>query len=675
MITRKNPRMPVAGLMVWLAIMPGCIIGPSLPPLHVESVLDNLAPAFWDPSRLAVDTPRVKLQAEKSRDAIRRSSSNGQAPDESKASLRIGLSHKVGAASLPRPDLNPIPEGKSTLPPVILHVGPRSPLASVRFVDGERSVANEDERSEPVAEPGSRTKGSDLSLSTSRPNPIRDSKKSNARLHALGRPQGKKAGGKRNPHMSPQSSELSNVNGMSIGNSQLELKSRVDLPYARHTAAPDGTIDHRKIGVGASQPMTATWTGVPTLTQRPNRIRENDHVGQRRHKLASKSTLVLRDREGPTSQAAASEGCSEAPELHLGGRTTSQLVFANSPETQSTDEPPFAEEQEQSPTVKNANSQLLSEIDFDEGSSKTEETLRDPSHQPSDPAIAIRPARLAAKSIWADRRRSPAPVDELAELHEPSHFRSGADNSPSKPNVTREPKVSRRLEETTIRRNQQAPGQQRSGTQSNRLPTSSGFNAYARLVFATDESHGAAPSRRGGRERTRQVDYRLFEDETKEQASTNKRTPAALTKLPPPVSSLTTDIGLPDGDVTENSARFANMAPHLLNVQRGWANSCYAWTAPALAHRPLYFEEVNLERYGLTRCGRLQPIASGAHFFGNALILPYHVGAVPAHRCIYTLGHYRPGSCVPYRRHWPPVSLAGAANQGLTVTTLFFAIP
>ena len=51
----------------------------------------------------------------------------------------------------------------------------------------------------------------------------------------------------------------------------------------------------------------------------------------------------------------------------------------------------------------------------------------------------------------------------------------------------------------------------------------------------------------------------------------------------------------------------------------------YAWDAPALCHNPLYFEDVNLERYGYSlRYARVfQPVVSGAEFFvtgaGDAL--------------------------------------------------------
>lgn len=116
---------------------------------------------------------------------------------------------------------------------------------------------------------------------------------------------------------------------------------------------------------------------------------------------------------------------------------------------------------------------------------------------------------------------------------------------------------------------------------------------------------------------------------------------------------------------------------------RPWILANYEWEAPATRHLPLLFEEPNLERLGYTphclgcdmsprvsRC--LQPIISGAHFFGRVPLIPYQLGVDPACEPIYTLGVDRPGSPVPYRRHWIPLSLKGAIYQaGATVGVLY----
>lgn len=116
---------------------------------------------------------------------------------------------------------------------------------------------------------------------------------------------------------------------------------------------------------------------------------------------------------------------------------------------------------------------------------------------------------------------------------------------------------------------------------------------------------------------------------------------------------------------------------------RCWPMFAYQWNATCFCHQPLYFEEINLERYGY-QCGDrccccseccLQPAASAAHFFGTVLVLPYCMAVDCPGDCVYTLGHYRPGDCNPWRWHWPPCDPLAAAAEGGVWTGLIFAIP
>jgi hypothetical protein len=108
---------------------------------------------------------------------------------------------------------------------------------------------------------------------------------------------------------------------------------------------------------------------------------------------------------------------------------------------------------------------------------------------------------------------------------------------------------------------------------------------------------------------------------------------------------------------------------------RGWGEVDFEWSATALCHRPLYFEQVNLERYGYTVGPYIQPVISGAHFFLTIPTLPYKLVAQPPRECVYTLGYYRAGSRVPRRWHhvnWDPTA---ATVQGAVATGLVFLIP
>jgi len=101
----------------------------------------------------------------------------------------------------------------------------------------------------------------------------------------------------------------------------------------------------------------------------------------------------------------------------------------------------------------------------------------------------------------------------------------------------------------------------------------------------------------------------------------------------------------------------------------------YTWLTPGTFHHPLYFEQVNLERYGTGVHPCLQPAFSAAHFFTTIPLLPYKMGDQCPGSIEYSLGHYRPGDCTPhycYRRPW---SWRGAGAQALFTTGLVLAAP
>ena len=102
----------------------------------------------------------------------------------------------------------------------------------------------------------------------------------------------------------------------------------------------------------------------------------------------------------------------------------------------------------------------------------------------------------------------------------------------------------------------------------------------------------------------------------------------------------------------------------------------YLWASPAMRHKPLYFEQPNLERYGNHVGGTcLASVAATGHFVGSVLSLPYQIGAQPPRECVYTLGVYRPGSCNPHYFHASPISCKGMLTQGAAVTGLVFLFP
>lgn len=149
-----------------------------------------------------------------------------------------------------------------------------------------------------------------------------------------------------------------------------------------------------------------------------------------------------------------------------------------------------------------------------------------------------------------------------------------------------------------------------------------------------------------------------------------------------PITALTADATLPPGLLPEQVDRQEG------NIERayvpetedsrfydGWANQPYHWAATAMCHGPLYFEQVNLERYGYQCHPALQPFVSGAHFFLTVPTLPYQMTVHPPRECIYTLGHYRPGDRVPWRRSCLPWDPRAAAVEAAVAVGLVFLIP
>jgi len=208
------------------------------------------------------------------------------------------------------------------------------------------------------------------------------------------------------------------------------------------------------------------------------------------------------------------------------------------------------------------------------------------------------------------------------------------------------------------------------------------------------------------------------------QSATSSTTASLLEDRP--IGQLRASLKLPSGaESPENAAKPRLLATGVqlqpTGLGRGFCLEPVDWDATALRHRPLYFEEPNLERlgyhYGYPCDGRvrramfspisnhlackpddswlkqkwfawqckldsyqphnqlIQPVVSACHFYGRILVLPYMWGAADPREDFYVLGEDRPGSPVPYRKHYIPLSLRGALYQGAAVTGLGYAVP
>ena len=108
---------------------------------------------------------------------------------------------------------------------------------------------------------------------------------------------------------------------------------------------------------------------------------------------------------------------------------------------------------------------------------------------------------------------------------------------------------------------------------------------------------------------------------------------------------------------------------------RRFATTTFTWKAAGYCHKPLYFEDWQLERYGHSHGPLADPFVSAAHFFVTLPVLPYKMGVELPWECVYPLGYYRPGSCAPWTVPAVPISLRGMAVEAATITGIVFVLP
>jgi hypothetical protein len=142
------------------------------------------------------------------------------------------------------------------------------------------------------------------------------------------------------------------------------------------------------------------------------------------------------------------------------------------------------------------------------------------------------------------------------------------------------------------------------------------------------------------------------------------------------IGSITADIGVKRRDLTNPETGLPLAMPPECSLgeeriePRHWERTTFSWVAAATYHRPIYFDDDQLERYGHTFGPVTQTTVSAVKFFATVPLVPYYMGVYPPNECIYDLGLYRPGSCAPYYFDPFPLSVRGAINEGLFLGTI-----
>jgi hypothetical protein len=111
------------------------------------------------------------------------------------------------------------------------------------------------------------------------------------------------------------------------------------------------------------------------------------------------------------------------------------------------------------------------------------------------------------------------------------------------------------------------------------------------------------------------------------------------------------------------------------SIDRNFIDINYCWEASNLFHRPLYFEDVPLERYGHTYPFAIQPFVSLGKFGTQLVGLPYQMALDPPCSRQYALGYYRPGECAPYLCYQIPLNARAAVMSAGVYTGIAFLFP
>jgi hypothetical protein len=77
------------------------------------------------------------------------------------------------------------------------------------------------------------------------------------------------------------------------------------------------------------------------------------------------------------------------------------------------------------------------------------------------------------------------------------------------------------------------------------------------------------------------------------------------------------------------------------DTETPWVGSRAGWTAPEFYTRPLYFEQVQLERYESSAPAWVRPTVSYSQFLTAIPLLPFKVFATRPRDRVYTVGHHK----------------------------------
>ena len=176
-------------------------------------------------------------------------------------------------------------------------------------------------------------------------------------------------------------------------------------------------------------------------------------------------------------------------------------------------------------------------------------------------------------------------------------------------------------------------------------------------------------------------------DSASEQSNVAADATVSIDSLFPPLSAvqLSSQADAGEGESTslqsliDGKRASANAADYLLPARPGSGPAPSTMRLAVresyvLYHNPLYFEDADLERCGVSS-GWLTPAVSAAQFVVDAALLPYRMAVDPPTSKVRDLGDCRTGSEYSADANGLPVSLRGLAAEAGVITALIFIIP
>lgn len=152
-----------------------------------------------------------------------------------------------------------------------------------------------------------------------------------------------------------------------------------------------------------------------------------------------------------------------------------------------------------------------------------------------------------------------------------------------------------------------------------------------------------------------------------------------------PIGALTVGIAPPKpkagdaaGEFPENLAqsKFADLEPIFVETEpfAPWNAYGQLVLSADFCHQPLYFEDINLERYGRSH-GVFQPFISAARFYGSVPALPYKMVVQPPRVCLKDDSRWPAGGLAPHQRNLPPFDVKASVVEAAVIVGLILLIP